>query len=137
MSTLTPHGACLLWKPELVWLNAVSDATIAIAFFATAFVLGSFVLRRRRDVMFPSVFASLAIFAAVCGVVHLLSILTLWQPAHGVEGVTKGFLAVISVALSSSARACVTTFGGDGGAIGFLTFGAKADTAIEVLKEGA
>ena len=41
MSTLTPHGACLLWKPELIWLNAVSDAMVAGAFFATAFVLGS------------------------------------------------------------------------------------------------
>jgi len=100
MSTLTPHGVCLLWKPELVWLNAASDATVAVAFFATAFVLGSFVLRRRRDVMFPSVFSSLAIFAAVCGVAHLLSILTLWVPAYDIEGLTKGLLALISVALT-------------------------------------
>ena len=35
MSTLTPHGACLLWKPELIWLNAVSDGILAGAFFAT------------------------------------------------------------------------------------------------------
>ncbi len=100
MSTLTPHGVCLLWKPELIWLNAASDATVAVAFFATAFVLGSFVLRRRRDVMFPSVFLSLAIFAAVCGVAHLLSILTLWVPAYNIEGLTKGVLALISVALT-------------------------------------
>ena len=100
MSTLIPHGACLLWKPELIWLNAISDATVAVAFFATAFVLGSFVLRRRRDVMFPSVFSSLAIFAAVCGVAHLLSILTLWVPAYDIEGLTKGLLALISVALT-------------------------------------
>ena len=40
MSMLTPHGACLLWKPELIWLNAVSDAMLAVAFFATAFVVG-------------------------------------------------------------------------------------------------
>ena len=40
MSTLIPHGACLLWRPELIWLNAISDAMIAIAFFTTAFVLG-------------------------------------------------------------------------------------------------
>ena len=45
MSTLTPHGACLLWKPELIWLNAVSDAMLAVAFFATAFVLGFFLWR--------------------------------------------------------------------------------------------
>jgi signal transduction histidine kinase/CheY-like chemotaxis protein len=102
MSTLTPHGACLLWKPDLIWLNAISDGMVAVAFFATAFVLGSFVLRRRRDVMFPSVFSSLAIFAAVCGISRVLSILTLWEPVYGIEGVTKGFLALISIALTAA-----------------------------------
>jgi hypothetical protein len=46
MSTLTPHGACLLWKPELIWLNAVYHARLAGAYFAIAFVLGYFVWRR-------------------------------------------------------------------------------------------
>src|SRR5712672_4240876 len=102
MSMLIPHGACLLWRPELIWLNAISDAMVAGAFFTTAFVLGSFVWRRRRDVMFRGVFWSLAIFAAVCGVTRLLSILTLWVPAYDIEGLAKGFLALISVALTAA-----------------------------------
>jgi signal transduction histidine kinase/CheY-like chemotaxis protein len=102
ISTLIPHGACLLWKPELIWLNAISDAMVAGAFFTTAFVLGSYVWRRRRDVMFRGVFWSLAIFAAVCGVTRLLSILTLWVPAYGIEGLANGFLALISVALTAA-----------------------------------
>src|SRR5216683_1237097 len=56
----------------------------------------------RRDVMFRGVFWSLAIFAAVCGVTRLLSILTLWVPAYGIEGLANGFLALISVALSAA-----------------------------------
>ena len=60
MSTLSPHGACLLWKPGLIWLNAVSDAMVCVAFFATAFVLGFYVWRRRREVMFRCVFWALA-----------------------------------------------------------------------------
>ena len=100
MSTLTPHGACLLWKPELIWLNAVSDAMLAVAFFATAFVLGFFVWRR-RDLTFRGVFATFAIFAAVCGVTRLLSILTLWVPAYGIEGLAKGFLALISAGITA------------------------------------
>jgi signal transduction histidine kinase len=102
MSTLTPHGACLEWKPELIWLNAVSDAMVAIAFFTTAFVLGFYVWRRRREVMFRGVFWSLAIFAAACGVTRLLSILTLWVPAYDIEGLAKGFLALISMALTAA-----------------------------------
>jgi hypothetical protein len=35
MSMLIPHGACLLWKPELIWLNAISDAMVACAFFTS------------------------------------------------------------------------------------------------------
>jgi signal transduction histidine kinase len=101
MSTLTPHGACLLWKPELIWLNAVSDAILAGAFFATAFVLGLFVWRR-RDLMFRGVFGIFANFVTVCGVTRLLSILTLWVPAYDIEGLTKGFLALISIGITAA-----------------------------------
>ena len=102
MSTLTPHGACLLWKPALIWLNAASDAMIAGAFFATAFVLGFFLWRRRRDVMFRGVFWAFAIFATMCGVTRLLSILTLWVPLYDIEGFTKGFLALVSVGIAAA-----------------------------------
>jgi signal transduction histidine kinase len=102
MSTLIPHGACLLWRPELIWLNAISDAMLACAFFVTAFVLGFFAWRRRREVMFHSVFLAFATFLALCGVARLLSILTLWVPAYGIEGVVNGFLALVSVGISAA-----------------------------------
>ena len=101
MSTLTPHGACLQWKPELIWLNAVSDAILAGTFFATAFVLGLFVWRR-RDLMYRGVFGIFAIFVAVCGMTRLLAILTLWVPAYDIEGLTKGFLALISLGITAA-----------------------------------
>jgi len=102
MSTLTPHGACLQWKPELIWLNVVSDAMVAVAFFATAIVLLLFVWRRRRDVMFRSVFWTMTIFAAISGATRLESILTVWVPAYDIEAVTKGMLAPISLALTAA-----------------------------------
>src|SRR6476619_3340614 len=101
MSTLNPHGACLLWKPELIWLTAVSDALLAGAFFAAAFVVGLFVWRR-HDLMFRGVFGIFAIFAAICGITRLLAILTLWVPAYDVEGLTKGFLALISLGITAA-----------------------------------
>src|SRR5258707_8420846 len=103
MSTLIPHGACLLWKPELIWLNAISDALIAGALFTTAFVLAFFAWRRRSDLMlmFRSVFWAIAMFVAVCGVTRLLSILTLWVPAYGIEGLAKGMLALISIGITA------------------------------------
>jgi signal transduction histidine kinase/CheY-like chemotaxis protein len=101
MSTLTPLGASLEWTPALIWLNAVSDALVAVAFFSIAFLLGYYVWRRRREVMFPAVFWALAIFAAGTGVIHVESIATLWVPAYGIEDLTKIVLALISVAVTA------------------------------------
>ena len=44
-------------------------------------------------------FWALAIFTAVSGVTRLGSIVTLWVPAYGIEGLTKSVLALISVAV--------------------------------------
>ncbi len=99
MSTLTPHGACLLWNLELIWLNAVSDAVLAIAFFATAFVLAYF-LWRRRDLTFRAVFGAFGVFVAICGITRLLSILTLFVPAYEIEAFAKVLLALISVGIT-------------------------------------
>ena len=35
------------------------------------------------------------------GVTRLLSILTLWVPAYGIEGLTKGLLALVSVGITA------------------------------------
>jgi signal transduction histidine kinase/CheY-like chemotaxis protein len=101
MSTLTPLGACLEWTPALIWLNAGSDALVAVAFFAIALVLGYYVWRRRREVMFPAVFWALAIFAAGTGVTRIEAIVTLWVPAYGIEVLTKTALALISLAVTA------------------------------------
>ena len=102
MSTLVAHGECLQWNPELIWLNAVSDAVTAGAFFAAAFVLTLFLWRRRSDVMFRSMFWVVATFMTASGLTRLLSILTLWVPAYGIEALIKGFLAVISVGVAAA-----------------------------------
>src|SRR3954447_2515312 len=103
MSTLIAHGACLLWQPELIWLNAICDALVAIALFTTAFVLASFVWWRRGDIMplFRIVFSTYAIFIAMCGVTRLLWVLTLWVPAPGIEGVIEGLAAVMSLGITA------------------------------------
>jgi signal transduction histidine kinase len=99
MSTLVAHGACLLWKPELIWLNAISDGLLAGTFFFIAFGLAFFAWRRGRHMLFVfrSGFWIFAIFMTMCGLTRLLSILTLWVPAYGIEGLAKGVLALIAV----------------------------------------
>ena len=101
MSTLTPHGACLEWKPELIWLNAISDSLIGGAFFATALFLALLVWRR-RDLQFAAAFLAFGIYIMACGVTRLLSVLTLWVPAYGIEGIVKGVVAFMSVGIAAA-----------------------------------
>ena len=65
-SGLTPHGFCLLWEPGLIWLHAVSDGAIGIAYFTIPLALAVFV-HRRRDLVFRPVFLLFAAFIVLCG----------------------------------------------------------------------
>ena len=95
-SGLTPHGFCLLWEPGLLWMHAVSDAAIAVAYFTIPAAL-IVIARRRRDLVFRPVFWLFAAFILLCGSGHVLDVLTLWVPAYGLQGVVKVATALVSV----------------------------------------
>jgi signal transduction histidine kinase len=95
-STLSPHGICLLWEPELIWLHVVSDAVIAASYFSIPVALSIFV-SKRRDVDFGWIFWAFALFIMACGFTHVLSIVTLWVPVYGIEGLIKATTALASI----------------------------------------
>ena len=74
-----PHGMCFLWRPELIWLHAVSDGVIALSYYSIPFTL-IYVLMRRQDLIFPGVLVLFAAFILACGTTHLMGIWTLWHP---------------------------------------------------------
>lgn len=95
-SMLSPHGICLLWEPELIWLHVASDAIIAIAYFSIPFAL-AILVTKRRDLQFGWVYWAFAIFIMACGLTHVLSIYTLWVPIYGIEGIVKAVTAAASI----------------------------------------
>jgi signal transduction histidine kinase len=95
-SMFSPHGICLLWEPELIWLHVTSDAVIAAAYFSIPVALSIFV-SKRRDVDFGWIFWAFAIFIMACGFTHVLSIVTLWVPVYGIEGIIKALTAAASI----------------------------------------
>jgi signal transduction histidine kinase len=95
-SALSPHGICLLWEPELIWLHVASDAVIAAAYFSIPVALSIFV-SKRRDVDFGWIFWAFALFITACGFTHVLSIITLWVPVYGIEGLIKAMTALASI----------------------------------------
>jgi signal transduction histidine kinase len=91
-----PHGHCYLWKPSLVWLNILSDATIALAYYSIPVLLIYFV-SKRKDLPFNWVFLLFGAFIIACGTGHLLDIWTLWHPIYWVSSTLKALTAVISL----------------------------------------
>ncbi|MBR0723602.1 PAS domain S-box protein [Bradyrhizobium manausense] len=95
-SMFSPHGICLLWEPELIWLHVVADACIAAAYFSIPFAL-AILVTKRRDLKFGWVFWAFAVFIMACGLTHVLSIYTLWVPIYGIEGLVKAATAIASI----------------------------------------
>ncbi|WP_207536899.1 sensor histidine kinase [Sabulicella rubraurantiaca] len=95
-SAFSPHGFCLLWEPGLIWLHAVSDALVAVAYFSIPVALIAF-LRRRRDFEFPQTGWLFAGFILLCGLTHMMGVVTLWQPWYWLEGLVKAATAIVSL----------------------------------------
>ena len=99
--SLSPHGICLLWRPELIWMHVISDALTGLAYFSIPVVLGVFAWRR-PDVGFGWVFWCFSAFILACGTTHFFAIWTLWRPDYGAEGLIKAATAAASVATAGA-----------------------------------
>jgi signal transduction histidine kinase/ActR/RegA family two-component response regulator len=95
-SGLSPHGFCLLWEPGLIWLYAISDTAIALAYFSIPLAL-VIIGRRRGDLVFRPMLWLFAIFILLCGTTHWLDLATLWTPLYGLQGVVKAATAIVSI----------------------------------------
>jgi PAS domain S-box-containing protein len=95
-SNYMPHGHCYLWKPEILWLNVLSDLTIALAYFSIPIALFYFI-RKREDLRFKGIFILFSLFIAFCGITHLIGIYVVWHGSYGIHGLSKLLTALISV----------------------------------------
>jgi len=96
-SDFMPHGACYLWRPEIVWLHAASDTLIALSYYLIPIVLIYFV-RKRTDLPFNWIFVMFGAFILACGTTHVMEVWAIWDPVYRLSGVIKAFTAVVSIA---------------------------------------
>jgi CheY-like chemotaxis protein len=89
-----PHGFCYLWNARLVWLHAISDLVIALAYFAIPVTLVWFI-RKRRDLPFSWIFVCFGVFIVACGATH--EIWNLWHANYWLAGVIKAVTAAASI----------------------------------------
>lgn len=90
-----PHGMCLLWQPWLVLLWAGSDTLIFLAYMAIPLSL-LMVVRGRTDLQHRGLILLFAGFILLCGLTHLLSVVTLWWPIYPFVGVVKLATGIVS-----------------------------------------
>ncbi|MFN3937366.1 MAG: HWE histidine kinase domain-containing protein, partial [Gemmobacter sp.] len=79
----------------LVALHAGSDALIFLSYSAIPVAL-VIALRRRPDVRFRGLVALFAAFIMLCGLTHLVSLVTLWIPVYPAEGALKLLTGLVS-----------------------------------------
>lgn len=91
-----PHGWCYRWDPEIVWLHVSSDLLICLAYYFIPFSL-MHIVRRRKDMVYPSMFWLFGTFILACGTTHLMSVLVVWKPWYSLDGVVKLITALVSV----------------------------------------
>lgn len=93
-----PHGYCLLWQPELVWMHVISDVVITLAYFAIPGAIIFLLIKRKQSIPFRWVFVMFALFIVLCGVTHLISVFVLWHPFYYFQGIMKTLTAMVSIA---------------------------------------
>src|SRR5690349_11919133 len=91
-----PHGMCYFWRPDVLWLNVVSDGLIAAAYFAIPVLLIELV-RRRKNLTFHWIFWMFAAFILLCGTTHLFNVLTVWDPIYRLDGIIKLLTGIASI----------------------------------------
>ena len=91
-----PHGYCLLWKPWLVSIHAGSDLLIFLAY--TAIPIAILVFIRKRQIEFSGLAWLFIAFIFLCGVTHLVNVITLWFGIYETQGWIKLVTAMVSIA---------------------------------------
>ncbi|MEM8820082.1 MAG: ATP-binding protein [Pseudomonadota bacterium] len=92
-----PHGMCYLWRTDILLLHLISDALIAISYFAIPIALFYF-FKERKDFPFRGVILMFSIFIFTCGLTHVMGIWTVWNGTYGLQGLIKSATAAASIA---------------------------------------
>jgi hypothetical protein len=96
-------GHAMLWRSDLMLLHGLSDAIVALSFFAI--LVGIVWSTRRHSGLLREhrVLAWLCCgFCLAAGVSHLLGLAALWYPIHGLYGMAKGAAALFAIAAAAT-----------------------------------
>jgi diguanylate cyclase (GGDEF)-like protein len=91
-----PHGHCLLWRWDLLFLHVTGDLLTFTAYFIIPLVL-IYLVRKREDLKFDRIFLLFAAFIAFCGITHFMGLINIWHGYYFIEGIFKLATGLISL----------------------------------------
>jgi hypothetical protein len=90
-----PHGHCYLWTPAMVWLQVLSNGTIALSYVAISLTLVHF-MRRAGDLPLRFLYVAFGVFILACGFTHFMDVWVIWQPRYWLDGSLRVVTAAAS-----------------------------------------
>lgn len=93
--SLMPHGQCLLWRADLLFLHIGGDILTVAAYFIIPSAM-IFLIKGRDDLTFNWVSTLFASFIFLCGITHLINIINIWHGYYFVEGLFKFMTGLVS-----------------------------------------
>lgn len=94
---------CWHEDPKIAALEIVSDATIALAYFAIPFELAQIARLNPRH-SYNRVMWAFAGFIVLCGLTHVMGVVLVWYPAYWIDGAIKFATAIFSIAVAIYTR---------------------------------
>ena len=91
-----PHGHCYMWKPEIVYTNAIADSVIALAYMTIPLSL-VYIVRIRKDFNYHWLVVLFAVFILGCGATHVMDVVNIWKPVYRLDSTLRVITALASI----------------------------------------
>lgn len=92
----SPHGFCLNWNPLLVGLDILTNALIALSYYAIPITLVA-LFGRQYNSLLRWFGVAFAVFIFACGTTHVMDIVVLYKPLYWLQMLVQGITAAASV----------------------------------------
>lgn len=93
-----PHGYCFQWQNDVLYFMLIGDFLTVISYGLIPVAL-IYLVKKRDDLNFNSVFYLFAGFIAFCGITHLINILNIWNGYYYLSSIAKlatGFVSILT-----------------------------------------
>ena len=90
-----PHAMCYLWQPDLIILHSLSDSIIGLTYIAIPLLL--LMMVKTRFSAYASLVSWFIAFIMLCGLTHIMEVITIWQPSYYLSGFLKLATALVSI----------------------------------------